>query len=153
MKTIEFFVILIQLFVPGALGVGDALLACVQLTICIRENPYARIIEAFNNARCAEVKNVTLNQPKGDTLIVDAFKPFYSPQIQYPYSLLHRIEGKDSIVLQEQGFTNGQRLRIVVPDHGKYYLVISDVNWAMLEFEVLGRDSLIGELRVGCVLE
>jgi hypothetical protein len=166
MKTIESFFLLIQFFIPGALSVGD---------FSPVENPYARIVAAFQNARCAEVKTVSL-ELVGDTLIVDAFGAYYSPAFQYPYSLLHEAMdtkrsfapaspvSADSLVMLDRGFTDAQELRISVSKPGRYYLLINDVNRGMLEVDVSQRLESVdtsqrlmsgfasAELRIGCVV-
>jgi len=164
MKTFESFFLFTQFFLPGALSDGG---------FSPVDNPYARMVAAFRNARCLEVKTVSL-ELVGDTLIVDAFGAYYSPEFQYPYSLLYEARSarlclaSTSLALVDRGFTDGQELRISVSKPGYYYLLINDVNRSMLEFEV-DRDTaqrlasadtsqrllsgfVLAELRTGCVV-
>ena len=165
MKTFHSLFLLIQLLIPGAPCVGGAF---------PQENPYAQLVAAFRTARCVEVKTVPL-ELVGDTLIVDAFRPYYSAEFQYPYSLLFAAQGFGTstgrspalalapapaakavnyLVTQNRGLTDAQELRIPVSKPGYYYLLINDVNRSMLAFVVgAGRCStLVAELMTGCVV-
>ena len=157
MKTFHSLFLLIQLLIPGAPCVGGAF---------PQENPYAQLVAAFRTARCVEVKTVPLDLV-GDTLIVNAFRPYYSAEFQYPYSLLFAGQGSGEsqrlapvakavnyLVTQDRGLADAQELRIPIAKPGYYYLLINDVHRSMLAFVVgVGRYStLAAELRTGCVV-
>lgn len=170
MKTFEWIIIVTQL-----LGFPFSMPADVSFESTRKENPYVRMVEAIQYARCAEVKSVSLRR-QGDTLIVDAFRGYYEPGIRYPYMLLYVREDLSGAgtgastrrspalaspaladpALLARGFTDAQEMRIPVPEAGRYYLLINDVNRSMLEVVVGTRRSLApalgGELRTGCLV-
>lgn len=175
MKTMELWFFWVQWFVPGALGVGNALpdfgcsLAPVELSCIVQDSSYVWMVTAFRHARCAEVKRVPLALV-GDTLVVDVLGAYYSSAVMYPYVLLYEaVDAKQGVTpgtmqsiapaaLADRGFTDAQEIRIPVSEAGRYYLLINDVNRSVLEFVV---DTVTSQsiapavsavLRVGCVV-